>query len=131
MRCRSALVPSASISFAAEALIRRLYSATPFQALDELVKARTLFLFSFSKGGKVFGVFGEGGLDTIRCRGLQAESAVYVGLKVHSCAFRCVHESHFNVMTLQRQGVAAPSVPKTSAVILSAAKDLLLPFALL
>jgi len=53
-------VPNASISFAAEALIESLYSATPFQALDERVKGKALVALSFREGRKVFGILSEG-----------------------------------------------------------------------
>jgi hypothetical protein len=133
MRSRSAFVPSASISFAAEALIRRLYSATLFQALDKCVKARALFLFPLSKGGKVFRVFGEGGLDSvvnhvgnraIRCRGLQAEGAVYIGLKVHGGALRGIHGTNYSVTTLQRQDVESYTLIAYNYAYLKNAQDI-------
>ena len=95
MRRRSALVSTASISFAAEDLIKILYSATPLQTLDEGVKGQAALILSIGKRGKILGVFGQSGFyrvidhvrdRTIRSRSPEPQGAVNIGGEVNRSA---------------------------------------------
>ncbi|MGH8744630.1 MAG: hypothetical protein ACREUY_10180, partial [Burkholderiales bacterium] len=92
----------ASISFAAEALISSLYSATPFQALDERFERKTLVVLPFGEGRKVLSVLGEGGFHRvvdhignrpIQSRSFQTQSTVEFGLEINGSAFLSIHDS--------------------------------------
>lgn len=63
MRWRSARVPAAEISFAAEGLISSLYAATPLQILDEYAEGNTFFMLTLSESGKIIDILCQGGFD--------------------------------------------------------------------
>lgn len=112
MRCLSALASTASTSFAAEDLIRILYSATPLQTLDERVEGQAALILSVRKRLEILGVFGQSGfyriIDHIRDRAIHSrssepQSAVHIGFEVNSGAFLRIHACHYDVVTLRRQ----------------------------
>ena len=85
MRCRSLFAAIDSNSLRAVFFIRRLYLATSFQVLDDVLKRIVWFLFPSFKSLKVFGIFGKGNFDglvnnlgdTALCLGsLQAQGAM-------------------------------------------------------
>lgn len=66
--------------FSSRTLDQQLYSATPFQALNERIEGEALLVLPFGKCGEIVRVLGQGsfysivdhiGDRTIRCRGLQ------------------------------------------------------------
>ncbi len=57
IRCRSFWEGMASISFKTDDLSRTLYSATPFQILDNLFKIQERLPCPLSEGGEILGVF--------------------------------------------------------------------------
>ena len=64
-RRRSFLLGNASISLAADGLIRSLYLATPLQILDHISELDGLFLGPFLERGEIFCVLGETVSDRI------------------------------------------------------------------
>ena len=88
------------------AIIRSLYSATPFQALDERVERKTPVILPFGEGHKVLSILGEGGFHRIidhigdrptHSRGFQTQGAVEYGLEIDGSAFSSIHNY---IMTL-------------------------------
>ncbi|MEK6593651.1 MAG: hypothetical protein AABZ67_11280 [Pseudomonadota bacterium] len=80
--------------------------------MDERIEGKALFFLSFSERRKILGILGQGGLyrivdhigdGTIRCRSLQAQGAVYVGLEIDGGAFLGIHAWHYDVLPSKRQ----------------------------
>ena len=65
MRCRSALVAIDSSSLRADFFIRRLYLATPFQVLDDVLERIVRFIFPDFERLNIAGVFGKRGFDRL------------------------------------------------------------------
>jgi hypothetical protein len=92
IRCRSFCEGMASISFKTEDLIKTLYSATPFQILDNLFKIQERLPCPLSEGGEILGVFRQFMPDRfvddlrdgpLRRDRLQPQSLVDFGIQVN------------------------------------------------
>src|SRR5437763_1716660 len=112
-RRRSALVPMASISFAADVLTSSLYSATPLQRLNKRVEGRAFFALPVGKSCKVLGVLRQRRFDgvvhhvgdrPVGGSGFQAQGAMNLAVEIDRGAFLGVHGAfwRYNVMTSRR-----------------------------
>ena len=96
MRCRSAFVATDSSSLQADFLIRRLYFATAFQVLNDVLKGVIRLLFSNFEGFNIVGILPECHFDSfvhklgnaaVSCGGLQAQCAMQRRVEVDGSSF--------------------------------------------
>jgi len=96
MRRRSAFVAIASSSLRADFFIRRLYLATSFQVLDDVLERTVRFLFPNFEGLNIAGVFRQCCLDgvvhelgntAIRCSRFQTKRTMKERIEVDSSSF--------------------------------------------
>ncbi len=96
MRCRSAFVATESSSLQADFFIRRLYFATAFQVLDDILEGIVRFLFSNFKGLNVAGILPKRHFDSlvhklgnaaVRCSRLQTQRTMQQWVKIDGGSF--------------------------------------------
>lgn len=96
MRCRSAFVATKSSSLQADFFIRRLYFATAFQVLDDILEGIVRFLFSNFKGLNVAGILPKRHFDSLvhklgnaafSCSRLQTQRTMQQWVKIDGGSF--------------------------------------------